>query len=135
MSKERGENEGPCYEEAGERTVLVRFDYAPQAADANKERKRKAKADKLVSEVDRLKSENKIRTRLGNAAVALVSVQLGVCDVALLAYGVATVAKGGVIPPQIVIGWMMATLVEVIGILWVIARSLYPMHDDGPKKK
>lgn len=103
--------------------------------DANEARKKKAKAEKLEQETERLKSENKIRTLLGKAAIALVTGQLVVCDIAIIAYGVATVSGGATIPTQVVIGWMTATLVEVIGILWVIARSLYPMHDDGPIKK
>lgn len=111
------------------------FDSDAPSEVANEARKRKAKAEKLEQKAERLKSENKIRARLGNAAIALVSGQLIVCDVAIIAYGVATVLSGGTVPAQVVIGWMTATLVEVIGILWVIARSLYPMHDDGPKKK
>lgn len=103
--------------------------------DANEARKKKAKAEKLEQEAERLKSENKIRTLLGKAAIFLVTGQLVVCDIAMIAYGVATVANGATIPTQVVVGWMAATLVEVIGILWVIARSLYPMHDDGPRKK
>lgn len=110
------------------------FDSNVLSDGANEARKRKAKVEKLEQKAERLKSENKIRARLGNAAIALVSGQLIVCDVAIFMYGLATVLNGGVVPTQVVIGWMTATLVEVIGILWVIARSLYPMHDDGPKK-
>src|SRR3712207_6305974 len=33
------------------------------------------------------------------------------------------------VPPAVMVGWLSSTIVEVIGILWVIARSLFPFHD------
>lgn len=33
------------------------------------------------------------------------------------------------IPTQVIVAWLSATLVEIIGILWVVTRSLFPFHD------
>lgn len=33
------------------------------------------------------------------------------------------------VPTEVLITWLSSTIVEIIGILWVIARSLFPFHD------
>lgn len=44
------------------------------------------------------------------------------------------------VPSNVMVAWMASTFVEVIGILWVITRSLFPFNDayrdrDGEKSK
>ena len=86
--------------------------------------------EKIKLENRRLKGENKLRRRLGTAAIVFVAVQLGVCDIGFAAYVIYSIVKGWAIPNNVILGWMAASLVEIIGILWVIARSLFPFRDE-----
>lgn len=33
------------------------------------------------------------------------------------------------VPTEVLVTWLSSTIVEIIGILWVIARSLFPFRD------
>ncbi len=84
---------------------------------------------KINLENGRLDGENKLRSRLGFTAEALVLGQLTVCDIGIIFYFIYCAYKGWSISGEVIIGWMTASLVEVIGVLWVIARSLFPFRD------
>lgn len=102
-------------------------------AEADKKELENKRLDLENSKVDlenkKLDGENKLRNRLGTAAIVFVSVQLGVCNLGVIIYFVYCICRGWGIPNEVIIGWMAASLVEVIGVLWVIARSLFPFRD------
>ena len=95
--------------------------------EACRRRKLKAEADREASRAERLKDENSLRRRLGYSAIGIVITQLFVCDAFVLLYGLYCSHNGWEIPSQVVISWMASTIVEVIGLLLVIAKSLFPI--------
>lgn len=64
------------------------------------------------------------------SALKFVWRQLLASDVIVGAYVLAMLAMQREVPEGIIVGWMTATVVETIGILWVIARSLFPFRDE-----
>lgn len=106
-------------------SVLERED-----ADAvNRNRRQKAKAKKEEEEADRIHRENELRSLVGKVSLAFVAIQLFFFDAVMGIYILVSLFRGDVVPSEILIGWMSACLVEIIGILWVIARSLFPFRD------
>ena len=78
------------------------------------------------AEVDRIRDDNGLRKRVCTWSLVIVSAQLLVCNVGIIVYGVATVVSGGTIPAEVILGWMGSCLVEVIGVLTEIVKSLFP---------
>lgn len=78
------------------------------------------------SKADRREQSNKLRAGIGVTATVFVGIQLVTCDVLVYSY---VFQAGKNVDSSVMIAWMSASLVEVIGILWVIARSLFPFHD------
>ena len=115
------------------------------AREARKLRKATAKADKLDLEngklrtkLQKIKGENILRMVLGIGSIVLVFIQLIVCDIGIFLYGWECYKRGWQIPTEVVLGWLSASLIEIIGVLWVIARSLFPFRDkrrDTPSEK
>lgn len=92
------------------------------------------RAKELDNEATRLENEqrdleNELRRTLGLTAIKFVAGQLIVCDTVFALYVNYAMNMGWHIPNEVIIGWMAASLVEIIGILWVIARSLFPFRD------
>lgn len=71
----------------------------------------------------------KLRKRLARYAIRIVIAQLVMANLFFLIYLVANLVDPN---PAIMVAWLSATVVEVIGILWVIARSLFPYRDKSP---
>ena len=86
-------------------------------------------------ENERLYGENVLRNKIGHTAIRLVWVQLFMCNLGFAAYVVYSFFKGWNIPSAVIIAWMSSSLVEIIGILWVIARSLFPFRDISRDEK
>lgn len=97
--------------------------------NSNKERERALEYKRREKDVDRQGDENVIRRRLGFWALLFVGFQLFVCDALMVGYVVTELVVGNTIAPSVLASWMGSSLVEVIGILWVIARSLFPFRD------
>lgn len=125
-----GVHENMNSEEAAEKRI--------KKAEAEKKELENKRLDLKNSEVElqnkKLDGENKLRNRLGTAAIVFVSVQLAVCNIGVIMYFIYCICKGWGIPNEVIIGWMAAGLVEVIGVLWVIARSLFPFRDSHRDK-
>lgn len=106
----------------------VHIDVDIDSEEACRRRKQKADADKEASKAERLKDENKLRRRLGTTAIVVVVIQLFICDAFVLLYGLYCKSNGWEIPPQVVISWMASTIVEIVGLLLVMAKSLFPVN-------
>ena len=52
------------------------------------------------------------------------------CNTLVVAYTTRLMWLQREIPTEVIISWMGATTAEIIGILWVIARSLFPFQDE-----
>lgn len=77
-----------------------------------------------------MEAENDLRSELGKAALKCVKWQLVVCNALVVAYTAHLMWLQREIPTEVIISWMGATTAETIGILWVIARSLFPFRDE-----
>lgn len=77
-----------------------------------------------------------MRKSLKKWALVFVAIQLLACDVGMGLYMMQMVSNGLVasISDGVLIAWMSSSLVEVIGILWVIARNLFPFRDNQRDK-
>lgn len=94
-----------------------------QAADARHE------TDEAISRahIAELDQQNRLRQHLFVAAVVFVSVQLGVADALFVWYLAWDMMAAHQTPSgPVMIAWLSATVVEVIGILAIIARYLFP---------
>ena len=71
-----------------------------------------------------MEAENDLRSELGKAALKCVKWQLVACNTLVVAYTARLMWLQREIPTEVIISWM------IIGILWVIARSLFPFQDE-----
>lgn len=89
-------------------------------------REREAAADEHEAMAERAKDNNRLRKRVSTWLLVIVSAQLFLCNVGIIAYGIFTLASGRTIPHEVILGWLASCLVEVIGVLVVIVKSLFP---------
>jgi hypothetical protein len=90
----------------------------PAAVEDELERARKRNAT----------TDSRLREVLGFGALFFAGAQLIVADVAFYKYGIHAHWQ---IPTEAIVGWLGATVIQVIGIVLVIAKYLFP--DGGPK--
>jgi hypothetical protein len=64
-----------------------------------------------------------LREKYANGALIAVAVQIGIADTVFVVYGF---ANGWNVPAQAMEVWLAATVVQVIGVVLVITRSLFP---------
>ena len=69
-----------------------------------------------------------LRGILAVTAIVFVGIQLWNCNAIVSEY-VAYMIHTDKESPVVIISWMATSLGEVVGILWVIARNLFPFHD------
>lgn len=73
---------------------------------------------------ERVKDENKLRNRLGYVLLGMVGVQLGMSDFFLYKFLCANPHSD-----TVMMAWLSACVIEVIGLVWVITRSIFPFKD------
>lgn len=76
--------------------------------------------------LDQREQDMKLRERLATNATRLVIAQVAVANI-LFAFYLGHNAYDA--DASVMIAWLSATVVEVVGILWVIARNLFPYRD------
>ncbi|WP_164518530.1 hypothetical protein [Brachybacterium sp. EE-P12] len=86
----------------------------------------KARKEKLKN--DGRKQDQRLRKIVAYWAIALVALQLVISNVY---FGIYLIWQPKTLDPTLMIAWMSASVVEIIGILWVVARSLFPYRDKG----
>lgn len=115
-----------------------------QIKDASDRREANARNRKLEAEADKLAGENNIRKTVATWSLRFVGLQIIVCDVLISAYILSNLFRGITVPSEVIFGVLGTSLVEIIGILWVITRSPFPFHDahrdlskeaDGPSRR
>lgn len=74
--------------------------------------------------------EVRLQRQLGSWALIVVSAQLIITNIVMVAFFVVQLVTAQTIPDAVLIAWMTTCFAEVLGILWVIARSLYPRRDN-----
>lgn len=75
--------------------------------------------------------EIKLRRGYGKALLIVLCVQLGLVDLALVAYGVATQGNFDATVLQVFIG---GTVVEVVGLVWVVVKYLFS-PETAPRRR
>lgn len=65
----------------------------------------------------------KLKRRVGNGALGVMLLQILIADVVFVIYGF---GNDWHIPGTAVVGWLSATVVEVIGVVVVITNYLFP---------
>lgn len=100
-----------------------------QIQDASDRREANARNRKLEAEADKLVGENNIRKTVATWSLRFVGFQVFVCDALIAAYIVVNLVRKITVPSEVIFGVLGTSLVEIIGILWVITRSLFPFHD------
>lgn len=96
---------------------------------ASDKREQNARNRKLEAEADRLAGENDIRKTVATWSLRFVGAQIFVCDALIGAYIVVSLLRGQAVPSEVIFGILATSLIEIIGILWVITRSLFPFRD------
>jgi len=89
---------------------------------------------------DREEQSNNLREKVAGRSLNFVTGQLVVTNVVVACYVFFSFWFDHKVPSDVMVAWMASTFVEVIGILWVITRSLFPFNDayrdkDGEKTK
>lgn len=108
----------------------------------NDERHKQLVLDKENEEVKKAKGKNFdkrattwLRIAIAAVCVIIVALQLHQCDSLIQKYIDSILRIRHDVSSEILIAWMSATVVEVIGLMWVIARSLFPFRDKWRNKK
>ncbi|NMM93951.1 hypothetical protein [Bifidobacterium oedipodis] len=106
----------------------------------NSRRRENERLRKLKAKNARREQENMLRMKVAVRIVNFVAGQLVLANALIWVYFLVMLARGDQIPSEVIIAWLSSTIVEVLGLLWVIARSLFPFHDrhrdrDGEKAK
>lgn len=73
-------------------------------------------------------NEVKLHNRVGNGALALMVVQLLIADTAFYIYGF---KNGWHIPTAAITTWLAATVIQIVGVVLVIAKNLFPSVNES----
>lgn len=74
-------------------------------------------------EIDDLQEIVRLKKILARGAFIAVGAQLLIADSAFIIYAFANSWK---LPPEVMIGWLSSTVVQTVGIVFIIARHLFP---------
>lgn len=99
------------------------------ASSFNARRRENAALRELDAKNTRREQENQLRKKVATWSLWFVLGQLIVTNATIVAYIVTMLVLKQYVPTEVLITWLSSTIVEIIGILWVIARSLFPFHD------
>lgn len=85
----------------------------------------------LAKELDELRLkdhrlDHNLKRALGRWSIRLLGAQMVLTNTACIAYGVVVVRRGGELPTEALIGWMSATIVEIVALALVVAKYLFP---------
>ena len=94
------------------------------AVEPTQKRYDRLEGDRREALNERVKDENKLRNKLGNALLWMVGAQLVVSDIFLSIFMCQNAHN-----QTIMLAWLSACVVEIIGIIWVITRSIFPFKD------
>lgn len=110
------------------------------ASSFNEQRRENAIIRELNAKNTRREQENQLRKKVATWSLWFVLGQLVVTNATIVVYIGFMLVRKQYVPTEVLITWMTSTIVEIIGILWVIARSLFPFRDkhhdiEGEKHK
>lgn len=88
-----------------------------------------------AAKAQKKEDENNLRKTLAEKALLYIKWQLIATNVGFILCLILFPFVHYAITSEVFMAWFTATIVEIIGILWVIARSLFPFHDRKRDKK
>ncbi|MFU0569648.1 hypothetical protein [Gardnerella vaginalis] len=88
-----------------------------------------------AAKAQKKEDENNLRKTLAEKALLYIKWQLIATNVGFILCLILFPLVHYAITSEVFMAWFTATIVEIIGILWVIARSLFPFHDSKRDKK
>jgi glutathione S-transferase len=91
---------------------------------AEKERVQNLKLRKLFAE-----QEHGLRQRYADWILWLLGAQFVIADLVFVAF--AWAGRRWDLPPEVVEVWLVATVVQVVGVVAVVTRHLFPSRDAG----
>lgn len=91
------------------------------AVEPTQKRFERLEGDRREALNERVKDENKLRNKLGNALLLMVGIQLGASDIFLGFF-----MWNNAHTDTVMLAWLSSCVVEVIGIVLVITRSIFP---------
>jgi glutathione S-transferase len=73
--------------------------------------------------------EHGLRQKYGDWIIWLLGAQFVIADAVFVAF--AWIGKGWDLPPAVVEVWLAATVVQVVGVVAIVTRHLFPNRDGG----
>jgi hypothetical protein len=101
-------------------TLPAYLRHLPEREQAQRLDQKKAFADQ----------EHQLRQRYANWIIGILAAQLMVADGAFVAF--AWAGKGWDLSPGVIEVWLGATVVQVVGIVLIVTRHLFPNRDRQP---
>lgn len=105
-------------------------EIARLSVKSDRHRFEEIEGDRRQALSDRVKDENKLRNLLGYVLLGIVGVQLVISDVFLYKF-----MRANPHSTSVMLAWLSACVIEVIGLVWVITRSIFPFNDGDRDKK
>ena len=99
-------------------------EIARLSVKSDRHRFEEIEGDRRQALSDRVKDENKLRNLLGYVLLGIVGVQLVISDVFLYKF-----MRANPHSTSVMLAWLSACVIEVIGLVWVITRSIFPFND------
>jgi glutathione S-transferase len=121
----QGEAIGTGEVDGGLRATADRSDRLPDGLMhlAEKERAQKISLRQLFAE-----QEHGLRQKYADWIIWLLGAQFVIADAVFVAF--AWAGKGWDLPPGVVEVWLAATVVQVVGVVAVVTRHLFPARDE-----
>lgn len=74
----------------------------------------------------------KLKKILARSTFIAVGVQLAIADAVFVVYGYTNEWD---VPSEVIVGWLSATVVQTVGVVYIIARHLFPTPTASLKKR
>ena len=105
-------------------------DKRPAATDAELDLEAKRiKVERDRTELEQGQANLKLRKRIANGAVVLMALQIWVANGIFVLYGF---QNDWNLEAAVINGWLAATVIQVISVVLVITRYLFPNRDTRP---
>ncbi|KFF31687.1 hypothetical protein [Bifidobacterium bombi] len=105
------------------------------SADENESKGDEPNAVRADLQNKRYEDETGTRKMFSKTALSIVRAQLAATDLVIIAYSGFALWNYHKLDVQIIVAWMVFGLANIIGILWVITRNLFPFRDANRDKK
>ena len=119
--------------ESGTEVGVGASEVGPEVAQAMARRGRHQKPAPTQEELDRRDRTWDVRFKkiYGSALLVLVIGQVVAADIGFFAYAIASSWE---LDSSITVAWLSAAVVQVIGLAWLVVRSVFPPEPPRPRR-